>query len=64
MPNQALETHTCTAFTDPPERCGKRDLCSRVITRSAMGATLHKHWVCADCRKRMDLPEYSVIITA
>jgi hypothetical protein len=57
--------HTiCTAFTDPPERCGRRDLCIRVITRSrTTGATLHKHWVCTECRKRMGLPEHSVIIT-
>lgn len=53
-----MKLTTCTAFTDPPERCGQEDECSRV-TLEVAGRQV-EHWVCAACRKRMGLPDQNV----
>lgn len=54
----------CTCYTDDGQtRCGRRDVCTRVIIRSGDGATLQKHWACAQCRERSGLPDYGVVIT-
>lgn len=57
-----LEEHSCTAFVDGKPH-GKRDSCTRVVTRNRAGMTLQKHWVCGECRQRMKLPGHSVLIT-
>lgn len=57
------QTETCTAFTAPSQRCGNVGQCTKVRTLDAKGNVLHEHWVCRACRKRMDLPEFSIEIT-
>lgn len=56
----------CTAYTDPPQRCGVTDLCTLVRTMTTRGNQLvveHQHRVCATCRDTMNLPPYDVAIT-
>lgn len=64
-PEEALAVRTCTAYTaeGKPHRCGKKGRCTRVVLK-ANGRTTEKHWVCADCRHRMSLPGYSVVVEA
>lgn len=63
-----MREQTCTAFTRPPERCGRVDQCTRVLVetggfdRSGRSRPI-QHYVCARCRKRMRLPDYDVRVT-
>lgn len=58
---QRTETRICTAFIDG-EPHGKRDVCTRVVTRDGSGRTVSKHWCCGECRERMGLPEHDVLL--
>lgn len=45
-------------------RCGIADQCTTVRTLDRVGNVLNEHDVCGRCRKRMQLPEWDVDITA
>ena len=55
----------CTAFVpvtpDKNRRCGRLDDCTRVVVKA--GNRKIKHYVCAECRKRMKLPEHDTTYT-
>lgn len=61
MTQQETRTRICTAFVDGTA-CGRRDVCTRVVTRNLSRQTVSKHWVCGQCRERMKLPDYDVLI--
>lgn len=49
---------TCTCFLDGVKVCGKVDMCTRVEVRNLAGVILLARFACADCRRRMKLPEF------